>query len=65
MLTHQQIDEWDFTEETTVCQHCAQVHIAGTSVAKTVWEGDEEVTYFFCSSKCSFDFYLNRLRNEL
>jgi hypothetical protein len=57
--------EQDFSPnpETAVCAQCGQVHIADASVKKTVFvERGREETYVFCSTRCSHDFFLARLR---
>ena len=69
MLSRDQIQEWEYEfgpdPVTTVCQHCGQVHIAEASITKAVFEFDEEVTYYFCSTLCSHDFYIHRLREGM
>lgn len=59
--------EHDFSPDpdTTVCQQCGQLHISEASFAKVVWMVDQELTLYFCSRRCSHEYYLDRLRESL
>ena len=61
--------EWEFDfsnpPETVVCANCGQVHLEALSVAKTVWNGQEEVTYHYCGQNCQQDDYLKKLAVQL
>ena len=51
--------------ETVTCANCGQVHMVIVSVAKTVWNGQEEVTYHYCGQNCQQDDYLKKLAAQL
>jgi hypothetical protein len=57
--------EQDFSPRPDIatCDHCGQKHIADASIKKTVFVGrDATETYTFCSTNCSHEFFLARLR---
>jgi hypothetical protein len=62
-------EEWEFDfsnpPETVVCDNCGQVHLEAVSVAKTVWNGQKEVTYHYCGQNCQQDDYLKKLAVQL
>jgi len=51
--------------ETIKCSHCGQLHLEATTFEKTVWVGKTQETYRYCSTQCSYDFFLARLRAQL
>ena len=51
--------------ETLTCANCGQVHLVSVSVAKTVWNGQEEVTYHYCGQNCLQEDYLKKLAVQL
>jgi len=51
--------------ETVTCANCGKVHMVSVSVAKTVWNGQEEVTYYYCGQNCQQDDYLKKLAVQL
>jgi len=51
--------------ETVTCANCGQVHMVSVSVAKTVWNGQKEVTYHYCGQNCQQDDYLKKLAVQL
>lgn len=59
--------EQDFSDqfETELCDYCGVQHIADASVKKTVWVGQREQTFVYCSEKCKHEHYLDRLRGRL
>jgi transcription elongation factor Elf1 len=51
--------------ETVTCANCGQVHMVSVSVAKTVWNGQKEVTYHYCGQNCLQEDYLKKLVVQL
>ena len=51
--------------ETVTCANCGKVHHVSVSVAKTVWNGQKEVTYHYCGQNCQQDDYLKKLAVQL
>ena len=51
--------------ETVTCANCGQVHMVSVSVAKTVWNGQKEVTYHYCGQNCQQEDYLKKLVVQL
>ena len=59
--------EYDFSPnpDTSVCPHCTQMYITDAGVTKEVFNGRETVTLHYCSTQCSHEAYLDRLRRDL
>jgi endogenous inhibitor of DNA gyrase (YacG/DUF329 family) len=65
MATHDWELDFSPNPQTSVCPQCGQVYIADASIRKEVWTGKETAVYAFCSTRCSHDYYLARLRESL
>lgn len=69
MLNREQIQEWeyDFTPnpDTSCCPNCGQMFITEAGVPKDIWDGEEAVTFLWCSTNCHHEYYLARLREQL